>query len=84
MASAGVRRLRRLSAPARPKPPRPPPKRAGSLACVTSAWAKQLAYERRRRQERTRLQKQAAKLLGEGLTQEQAAAVLGVTSLWGA
>jgi len=41
---------------------------------------KQLAYERRRRQERTRLQKQAAKLLGEGLTQEQAAAVLGVTS----
>jgi hypothetical protein len=51
---------------------------------VTSAWAKQLAYECRRRQERTRLQKQAAKLLGEGLTQEQAAAVLGVTSLWGA
>ena len=41
---------------------------------------KQLAYERRRRQERTRLQKRAAKLLGEGLTQEQAAAALGVTS----
>ena len=41
---------------------------------------KQLAYERRRRQERTRMQKRAARLLGEGLTQEQAAAVVGVTS----
>jgi hypothetical protein len=41
---------------------------------------KQLAYERRRRQERTRKQKRAARLLGEGLTQEQAAAVVGVTS----
>jgi Meiotically up-regulated gene 113 len=41
---------------------------------------KQLAYERRRRQERTRMQKRAARLLGEGLTQEQAAAAVGVTS----
>src|SRR6266581_4238614 len=39
---------------------------------------KQLAYERRRRQERTRMQKRAARLLGEGLTQEQAAAAVGV------
>jgi hypothetical protein len=41
---------------------------------------KQLAYERRRRQERTRMRKRAARLLGAGLTQEQAAAAVGVTS----
>jgi hypothetical protein len=41
---------------------------------------KQLAYERRRRQERTRTQKRAARLLGGGMTQERAAAAVGVTS----
>ncbi len=41
---------------------------------------KQLAYERRRRQERTRKQKRAAKLLGQGMTQHQAAAEVGVST----
>src|SRR6266702_4410798 len=41
---------------------------------------KQRAYERRRRQERTRKQKRAAKLLAQGMTQEQAALAVGVTS----
>jgi DNA-binding transcriptional regulator YiaG len=41
---------------------------------------KQLAYERRRRQERTRKQKRAAKLLAQGMTQQAVAAELGVTT----
>ena len=41
---------------------------------------RQLAYERRRRQQRTRLQKRAARLLGQGMRQEQVAAAVGVTS----
>ena len=41
---------------------------------------KQLAYERRRRQERTRKQRQAAKLLAQGMTQQAVAAELGVTT----
>jgi hypothetical protein len=41
---------------------------------------KQLAYERRRRQERAAQQKRAAKLLAQGMTQQQAAAELGVTT----
>jgi hypothetical protein len=40
---------------------------------------KQLAYERRRRQQRTRLQKRAARLLS-WMSQEQAAVAVGVTS----
>jgi hypothetical protein len=42
--------------------------------------AKQLAYERRRRQERTRKQKRAAKLLGQGMNQEQTALAVGVST----
>jgi transcriptional regulator with XRE-family HTH domain len=41
---------------------------------------KQLAYERRRRQERTRKQQRAAKLLAQGMTQQAVAAELGVTT----
>jgi hypothetical protein len=41
---------------------------------------KQLAYERRRRQERTRKQKRAARLVGQGMTQDQAAAAVDVTT----
>lgn len=41
---------------------------------------KQRAYERRRRRERTRKQKRAGRLLGLGITQEQAAAAVGVSS----
>jgi len=40
---------------------------------VRARTQKQLAYERRRRRERTRKQKRAAKLLGQEMTQEQAA-----------
>jgi hypothetical protein len=47
---------------------------------VRARTQKQLAYERRRREERTRKQKRAAKLLGLGMTQEQAALELAVTS----
>jgi hypothetical protein len=41
---------------------------------------KQLAYERRRRQERTQKQKQAARLRAAGRTQDEIAADLGVTT----
>jgi hypothetical protein len=41
---------------------------------------KQLAYEHRRRQERTAKQKLAAKQLAQELTQEQTALAVGVTS----
>ncbi len=41
---------------------------------------KQRAYERRRRQERTRKQKRAAKLLGQGMTQQQTARAVGVST----
>jgi transposase len=47
---------------------------------VRARTEKQLAYERRRRQERTRKQKRAAKLLGQGMTQQAVAAELGVTT----
>jgi hypothetical protein len=47
---------------------------------VPARTEKQLAYERRRRQERTRKQQRAAKLLGQGMTQQAAAAELGVTT----
>ena len=47
---------------------------------VRARTGKQLAYERRRRQERTRKQKRAAKLLGQGMTQQAVAAELGVTT----
>lgn len=47
---------------------------------VRARTEKQLAYERRRRQERTRKQKRAAKLLGQGMTQQAVAAELGVTA----
>jgi Meiotically up-regulated gene 113 len=47
---------------------------------VRARTGKQLAYERRRRQERTRKQKRAAKLLGQGMTQQKVAAELGVTT----
>jgi hypothetical protein len=53
------------------------PRRGEQLRARTE---KQLAYERRRRQERAGKQKRAAKLLGQGMTQQQAAAELGVTS----
>ena len=53
------------------------PRRGGRARARTE---KQRAYERRRRQERTRKQKLAAKLLGQGMTQHQAAAELGVTT----
>jgi hypothetical protein len=53
------------------------PRRGGRLRARTQ---KQLAYERRRRQERTRKQKQAARLLAQGMTQQQAARAVGVTS----
>jgi DNA-binding transcriptional regulator YiaG len=41
---------------------------------------KQLAYERRRRQQRAAKQMRAAKLLGQGMTQQAVAAELGVTT----
>jgi len=47
---------------------------------VQARTQKQLAYERRRRQERTRKQKHAAKLLGQGMRQQAIAAELGVTT----
>jgi transcriptional regulator with XRE-family HTH domain len=47
---------------------------------VRARTEKQLAYERRRRQERTRKQKRAAKLLAQGMTQQAIAAELGVTT----
>jgi hypothetical protein len=47
---------------------------------VSARTEKQLAYERRRRQERTRKQRRAAKLLGQGMTQEPTASEVGVTS----
>jgi hypothetical protein len=53
------------------------PRRGGRPRARTQ---KQLAYERHRRQERTRKQKQAAKLLAQGMTQQQAARTVGVTS----
>ena len=53
------------------------PRQGGPLRARTQ---KQLAYERRRRQERTRKQKQAARLLAQGMTQQQAARAVGVTS----
>ncbi len=53
------------------------PRRGGRVPARTE---KQRAYERRRRRERTRKQKRAAQLLGRGMTQEQAAAAVGVSS----
>jgi Homeodomain-like domain len=53
------------------------PRRGEQLRARTE---KQLAYEHRRRQERAAKQKRAAKLLGQGMTQEEAAAELGVTT----
>jgi hypothetical protein len=47
---------------------------------VRARTEKQLAYDRRRRQERTRKQKRAAKLLAQGMTQQAVAAELGVTT----
>jgi len=47
---------------------------------VRARTEKQLAYERRRRQERTRKQKRAARLLGQGMTQQAVAVELGVTT----
>jgi transposase len=47
---------------------------------VQARTEKQLAYERRRRQERTRNQQRAARLLGQGMTQQAVAAELGVTT----
>ena len=47
---------------------------------VHARTEKQRAYERRRRQERTRKQKLAAKLLAQGMTQQQTALAVGVTS----
>jgi hypothetical protein len=44
------------------------------------ATEKQLAYERRRQEERAEKQERAAKLLGQGMTQQAAAAEVGVTS----
>ncbi len=41
---------------------------------------KQLAYGRRRRQQRRQKQRRAGRLLGQGMTQEQAAAAVGVSS----
>jgi hypothetical protein len=53
------------------------PRRSARLRGRTE---KQLAYERRRRQERAARQKRAAKLLDQGMSQQQAAAVVGVTT----
>ena len=53
------------------------PRQGGPLRARTQ---KQLAYERRRRQQRTAKQKWAAKLLAQGMTQHQAAAAVGVTT----
>ncbi len=53
------------------------PRRGGRVPARTE---KQRAYERRRRRERTRKQKRAAQLLGQRMTQEQAAAAVGVSS----
>jgi len=47
---------------------------------VRARTGKQLAYEHRRRQQRTRKQKRAAKLLAQGMTQQAVAAELGVTT----
>jgi len=47
---------------------------------VRARTEKQLAYERRRQQERAAKQKRAAKLLGQGMTQQAAAAEVGVSS----
>jgi Homeodomain-like domain/Meiotically up-regulated gene 113 len=47
---------------------------------VAARTEKQLAYERRRRQERTRKQKRAARLLAQGMTQQAVAAELDVTT----
>ncbi len=80
----GLSRRATLEAPARARAAgvaardRPvAPRRGGRARARTE---KQRAYERRRRQERTRKQKLAAKLLGQGMTQHQAAAELGVTT----
>jgi hypothetical protein len=54
------------------------PRRGG--APVRARTEKQLAYELRRRQERTRKQQRAARLLGQGMTQQAVAAELGVTT----
>jgi hypothetical protein len=55
----------------------PAPRRGGRVRART---LKQLAYERRRRQERTRKQSQAAKLLDQGMRPQAVAAELGVTT----
>jgi hypothetical protein len=47
---------------------------------VRARTEKQLAYERRRRRERTRKQQRAARLLGQGMTRQAVAAELGVTT----
>jgi hypothetical protein len=52
---------------------------AGRRKRLGGRTEKQLAYERRRRQERTRMQKRAARLLS-WMSQEQAAVAVGVTS----
>jgi hypothetical protein len=68
----------RASAKAAARERRVVPRRGGEP--VRARTEKQLAYERRCRQERARTQKRAAKLLGQGMTQQAVAAELGVTT----
>jgi hypothetical protein len=67
----------RAAAEAAARERRVAPRRGEQLRARTE---KQLAYERRRRQGRAGKQKRAAKLLAQGMTQQEAAAAVGVTT----